>query len=295
MKWEKYSRIPNLEMMKPTPRILLGRRLLWTEKKDGSNIAIWLREVDLKKGKPPPESYFIDGKTYHIQISSRNLIEASSDLLNQVRSSEDYSKIIELLKENLQFIVYVESCRKGRSVTGTEFYDRNYLFLFDIFDRKSKKFLNYIAVHQHAYHHKIPVVKLYAETRHTSIKDLMKFVNHVLLYCKEMELEGMVIKLRKPYIKNIGFTQAKVKIDIPEPKRRKIAKGEVIYPPIPENEILGAIDKAWQELGTKKFKDIRLAMPLIAKLVKDECKKHLYSSPTKKLFIHYKKYLERLL
>lgn len=207
---------------------------------------------------------------------------------------------MKLLEENPQFIAYVEECVKGRSVTGAELYDRDYLFLFDIFDRGSGKYLNYTAVHQHAYHHGIPIVKLWAKTRHRSIKDLLKFANHALLYCKEMHLEGMVIKPQKPYIitpngLDLGYVQAKVKLDVPQPKKKKIARGEPIYPPIPENKILGAINKAHQDLGDEEMKDVSKAMPLIAQYVGEECKKHLYSKPTKKLFIYYKKYLERLI
>lgn len=276
MGWKfQYPRIQNLEMLKPTPRILLGRRLLWTEKKDGSNISIWF-------------------KNDKVQISSRNLEQASQDLVTLVKNSEDYPNVLDLLTENPQFVLYVEACRKGRSVTGAELYDRDYLFLFDIYDRSAKQFLNYIAVHQHAYHHNIPVVKLYAETRHRSMKDLLKFKNHVLSVCKEIEIEGMVIKLRKPYVKEIGFVQSKVKLDIPQPQKRKIAKGKIILPPIPENEILGAVDKAWQELGNEKFREVRQAMPLIAKFVSEECRKHLYSSPSRKLFSFYKEYLGRM-
>jgi len=270
--------------MKPNPRILLGQRLYWTEKKDGSCIAIWLN----KKKK--------------VIVSSRNQENASADLQFLVRNSEDFSKIVELLNENPQFVIYVEACRKGRSITGIEFYERNTLFLFDIFDREKKKFLTYVNVHQYAFHYKIPVVKLYAETKHRSMKDLLKFKNHVLEYCESMKIEGMVIKAYKipEQFKDWhefdgGLLQAKVKLDIPEPTVRKIAKGEAILPPIPDTEIFGAIDKVWQELGNKKFKDVKIAMPKIAEAVKEECKKHLYSSSSKKLFSFYNEYLERMM
>jgi len=270
--------------MKPNPRILLGQRLYWTEKKDGSCIAIWLN----KKKK--------------VIVSSRNQENASADLQFLVRNSEDFSKIVELLNENPQFVIYVEACRKGRSITGIEFYERNTLFLFDIFDREKKKFLTYVNVHQYAFHYKIPVVKLYAETKHRSMKDLLKFKNHVLEYCESMKIEGMVIKAYKIpeqfkdwHELDGGLLQAKVKLDIPEPTVRKIAKGEAILPPIPDTEIFGAIDKVWQELGNKKFKDVKIAMPKIAEAVKEECKKHLYSSSSKKLFSFYNEYLERMM
>jgi len=279
----KYPQIPNLLNMNPTPRVLLGQKLFWTYKRDGSNICIWLEDGEVK-------------------ISSRKMKEASDDLKVLVKRTEEYKKIIELLKEEPTFIVYVEACAKGRSVTGTELYDKDFLIMFDIYDRETERFLPYVLVYQQGYHHKIPVVKLYAETRHRSIKDLLKFKKQVLEHCLAIKIEGMVIKAYKipERVKEWrefrqGLIQAKVKIDIPEPTIRKMGKGEPIDPPIPEIEIMGAIDKAWQELGTEDFKEVRKAMPLIASLVKDECNKHLYSSPKQKLFSYYQKYLERKL
>ena len=287
MAWKfRYQSIPNLLSLKPSPRLLLGQRLYWTEKKDGSCMTVWL-------------------KGNKIQISSRNLETASQDLQSLVMNSEDYPKVVELLKENPQFVIYIEACKKGRSITGIEVYERNILYLFDIYDRGAEKFLPYVNVYQHGFHHKIPTVKLYAETRHRSMKDLLKFRNHVLGYCEATNIEGMVIKayrIPKKYeeLKTWrefagGLIQAKVKLDIPEPVKRKISKGQPIYPSIPPNEILGTIDKAWQELGTEKFKDVSIAMPLIARYVGEECKKQLYSSPKRKLFSYYKDYLERLI
>jgi len=84
---------------------------------------------------------------------------------------------------------------------------------------------------------------------------------------------------------------AKVKQDTPKPKTRKIKKGQVELPPIPEGEIFGAINHAHQELGDEDFKDVRKAMPLVAIKVGEECDKHFYSKPTRKLFHYYKEYL----
>jgi hypothetical protein len=74
----KYPHIPLLLSMKPTIRVLLGQKLYWTEKKDGSNMAIWLEEMkykytklNIEKFKPDDENWMIDGKVYSVQISSR--------------------------------------------------------------------------------------------------------------------------------------------------------------------------------------------------------------------------------
>jgi len=202
----------------------------------------------------------------------------------------EYSQIIQLIKDNPNLVVYAELCRKGRSVTGIEYYDHTFLIVFDIYDREAGIFLPYINTHQYCFHYDIPIVKLYARTRHRSMKDLFKFRNHVLEYCESIGLEGMVIKT---FDKNDKYIQAKVKLDVPRPVKEKIAKGEPIYPPIPKNEIMGAIAKVEADFGlTGNPKD---DMPRIAEYVKKEMKKHLYSKPKgKKLFEYYREYLERM-
>lgn len=88
------------------------------------------------------------------------------------------------------------------------------------------------------------------------------------------------------------YLQAKIKLDIPRPIVERIREGQVTLPQIPENEIMGAIDHAYQELGNEKFQEVRLAMPLVAKMVGEECRKHLYSSRGN-LFKYYKEFLDR--
>ena len=275
--------------MRPSPRGLLGQRLFWTMKEDGECVAIWENEKVATKEKV-------------VQISSRNLIDAKSDIVNRVQSSEDYPKVLRLLEQDPQFVIYVESCQKGRSVTGVKTYDRGYLFIFDIYDRRAERFLPYVNVHQHAFHHKIPVVKLFAETRHRSMKDLLKFKNHVLKHCRAVGEEGMVVKAykipeawRKWEAFKHGLLQAKVKIDVPEPIQRKISKGEPILPPMPENEIFGVIDKVFQDLGKDEFMKTSVAMPMIARYVGEERKRELYSKPVVKLFGLYKEFIERMI
>lgn len=271
----KYPHIPNLETMhNPNARILLGKTLYWTEKKDGSNLGFWLNEKN------------------QVQISSRNMLIAAEDLQTYAKYTKEYGKIIKMLKDNPEFIVYAELCRKGRSITGIEYYDHTFLIVFDIRNKKTKQFLPYINVHQHCFHYEIPVVKLYAKTRHRSMKDLLKFRNHVLEYCRAVNLEGMVIKTFGEWNGKRMYIQAKVKLDVPRPVKIKIAKGEPIYPPIPKNEIMGAIAKVEADYGLTY--NPKIDMPRIVEYVKKEMKKHLYSEPKgKKIFQFYKEYLEK--
>ena len=304
MTWRfRYPKIPHLERVRPNPRVLLGRRLFWTKKYDGSCIATWLKE-DVRKSEADFTVHMYGRDVpCKVMISSRNLEQASDDLVQLVKSTREFPKIVEWLKSEPYLIFYVEACRKGRSVTGAEVYDRNMLIMFDIANRICLSgdqkidpripdlFFPYTYAYQQAYQHKIPFTELYAETRHTSMKDLLKFRNHAIEHCKAVGWEGMVVKC---FSRKYGYIQCKVKVDIPQPVVRKIAKGEPVYPEIPESEIMGAIDKVWQELGTEQFEDPKIAMPLIAKYVAEECKKHFYSKPKgKKLYLCYQRYLER--
>jgi len=278
--WKKYPHIENLTSVRPTPRILLNKKLLWTLKMDGSNIANYC-----DNGNP--------------QIGSRNQPHASSDLVNQVTSTEDYPNVVKLLKEYPNVICYTESCRKGRSITGRDFYQRAILYLFDVYDCTAEKFLPYVQVVKLGKKYNIPVVELYKETTHRSMKDLLKFSHHVLEYCQELGIEGMVVKPKRPYtielFGELHYVQAKVRHRPIEPEEKKIGCGEPILPPIPENEILGSIDKVWQDIGTDKFMDTKIAMPLIAKYVAEARRQHEYSKPKSNLFRLYNEYKERLI
>jgi len=273
MEFRKYPHIDNLETLKAYEiKNFLNRTTYWEIKEDGSNLGFWIDD----KGKN--------------RISSRKLENASIDLVNSAKSSEEYEKIFSLLKENPFLIVYAELCRKGRSITGIKTYDRTKLIVFDIFNTKENRFLKYEEILELTKKYQIPIVKLFSKNNHKTIKDILKYKNYVLGHCKVIEEEGMVAKT---FVNNKMFL-TKVKVDIPERTKKKISKKIPILPQIPDSEIFGCIDKAWQELGNEKFRDKKLAMPLIAKYVKESCKEHLYSN-IKNLFPYYLQYCERMM
>jgi len=294
----KFERYPHISILNSSKlcRMLLGKRLFWTIKEDGECVTIWLKK-HTAASKSTNVILMLQGKNYvkyDIIISSRNQEIASQDIQNRVRETDEYSKIVYMLSDNPMFRIVCEECRKGRSVTGIKTYNRDQLFMIDIYDTAQDNYLAYTAMYQQCYHYGIQTVKLYAETRHRTIKDLLKFKNHVLEYCdsqcegKEKE-EGMVCTT---FDDEGQLLKAKVKLDIPEPKVRKIREGQVILPQIPESEIMGAISKVEADFGlTGQPKD---DMPRIAAEVSKACKEHLYSSRGN-LFQYYKIYLERMI
>ena len=281
--WVKY---PSIEHLHSVAKLLLRKNLVWTLKEDGSNISIWM------------------DKDRHPKISSRNLETASADLVALVKQTSEYDKVVIFVSGYPNLHLFVEACRKGRSITGAKEYAKPTLFLFDIFNTKTNKFIPFKTLQILGHKHGIPTVEVYKETKHSSLKDILKFRNHALEHCKVINMEGMVVKTNPnrvvhpkynpdhlPPVK--AYVQAKTKIDIPLVTVKKIARGEPVYPHIPENEVMGAIDKVWVDIGTDKFKDKRVAMPLVARAVSTECKKHSYSLPPKKLFHYYQAYILR--
>jgi hypothetical protein len=273
--FQRYPHIPLLTSNAKLRRMLLGKRLLWTIKEDGENVTIWLKKQYRKK--------------MDIIISSHNQEVASPEIAQRTKSTEDFPKILKLIETNPTFRVIVEECRKGQSVTGIKTYPRAILYVVDIFDTSIMNFLPYSLVYQYCYHTGIPVVSLFAETRHRTMKDLLKYKNHILEHCDAVKEEGMVVKT---FNEDGEYIQAKVKLDTPEPKERKVREGQVILPQIPENEIWGAISKVEADYGlTGNPKD---DLPLIAKYVNQACKEHLYSKPRGKLYDYWKDYLGRM-
>ena len=272
VKFERYEHIPILQTSRIV-RSLLGKRLIWTIKEDGENVSIWITKT---------------GRREIIHIASRNLETASTDIKCKVMGTEEFPKILQLIRDNPMFRVVTEECRKGRSVTGIKTYDHDQLFVIDIYDTAQEAYLPYTLMYQTTYHYGLgpQTVKLYAETRHRTIKDLLKFKNHVLEHCDAVKEEGMVCSTFDDDGKMI---KAKVKLDIPEPKVRKIHEGAPIYPQIPVSEIMGSISKVEADYGlTGEAKD---DMPRIAKEVSQACKEHLYSSRGN-LFQYYQEYME---
>lgn len=84
------------------------------------------------------------------------------------------------------------------------------------------------------------------------------------------------------------YLMAKIKLDIPRPIVERIRDGPPILPQIPENEIMGAISHVEADFGLTG--EPKHDMPLIAKSVAEECRKHLYSS-CGNLFPYYTKYM----
>ena len=62
-------------------------------------------------------------------------------------------------------------------------------------------------------------------------------------------------------------------------------KDKIQLPILPDSEIYGAIEKVRIDIGSN-FTDIKIAMPLVAKYINEECRKHNCKAP-RNIFQYY--------
>lgn len=110
-------------------------------------------------------------------------------------------------------------------------------------------------------------------------EDVIRKIKHHRQY------NAVIVKFKHEYV-GVGL---KKKV-----KKKKKEAPETAREPLPESEIMGAINKAHLLLGDDIF-DKKKAMPLIFRLVREEAEKHGNAVPqASKLFRYYQKYVERM-
>ena len=274
----RYPHLNAIIMQYPNPRILLGHEIYWQEKRDGSNIGVYLTD---------------DNK---LLLRSRNMDVASQSFHNAFNGTGEAEKIKELLimqrdEYHDECVLFGEMLRMGKSPTRTEYHEKHEFIAFDLYSSRIPGFVPYTLLYQHCHHFDISIVKLYGTSRHVTIESIMEFRDTMLQKAKVNGREGVV---GKTYEKNTMFAYFKEKLDTPKIEKlpRLIEDGTAVLPPLPESEILGALDKVLVDIGTESFNDIKKVMPLFARYVGIECKKHICARPERNLFKIYKQKLE---
>lgn len=275
MKTIEYPSLERSARLYPTPRILLGKLIWWTEKRDGSNCGAFLR-------------------TDEIYFRSRHQLIAADDIRASIKDTGYVPILHECLLDaqrnwNDELVIFFELLQKGKSPTHTEFHPINDIRVFDIYSAK-EGWLNYNKVYQIWYQWKLPIVELWAMSRHLDEQSFAKFRLRMLRHAKKAGREGVVGKVYGDA--PIFF---KERLDIPSLKKSRthIENGALRLPPLPPGEIRGAVHKAYIDLGLEQFSDKRIAMPIVARYINEEAKKHLCSAP-KSLFQYYLDKLEDL-
>jgi ATP-dependent DNA ligase len=272
----RYPELESIIHQYPNPEIILGKEIVWEEKRDGSCAGIWLPRKNLRMRSKNLDNASNDMRKAFIRTGlAPNVNELINDMIKQWRQKD--------------VVIFGELLQKGKSPTRTEFHEKDDFVVFDIY--ADGKFMTYTQVHQYCYQYKIPFVEIYGTSRHTTMESLLQFRDQMLEMAKSKGREGVVGKIYEGE-KTRFF---KEKLDLPKIDKlpRKIDDGKPHLPELPESEILGALEKVRVDIGDKKLRDIKEAMPLFAKYVKIECDKHNCRC-TAKLFPIYKKRLEEL-
>lgn len=276
----RYMKYPELETIVHLPfsgNELVGVTVYWTEKRDGSNLAIRLESGELKVG-------------------SRNQPQAAGDITNSFKRSEEFPKVEKLLKENTHLGVYGEMLIKGKSPTKIELHEKDEFVIFDIFDFDKDSFIPFNQVQKLCKKYKLPIVDLWIKSKPKTLGSLLETRDKILEVAKLPHAggmrEGTVLKAY-PKVGRPVYAKEKIEWKIPG-KEKKEKPDEPYVPPLNDGEIFGAIDKAFVDLGLNKFKEVRTAMPLVAKYTREEAKKHRRKMPHN-LFKFYQDYLQRKL
>lgn len=272
-----YPELDRIALLYPGPQILLGRDIYWTEKRDGSQLRVWLE----------------NGK---VRMMTRHM-EANEQFAAAYLATPQAAMVEELLREhsgeasssasdfNFQPVVFGELLMKGRSPARFERHDQNEFVVFDVFSRKSNSFLPFTAAYQTCYHFNVPFVTAWALTRHATLADLEVMRGQMMQKAASEGREGVVLKA---YGETCLF--AKEKLDTPKVERVERDMSVPRLPPLPDSEVFGAIAKAHADLG-EAFFDKRQGMPLVARYVGEECDKHQCGKPTIKLYDAYAQYV----
>jgi hypothetical protein len=256
----RYPEMESIIRQHPNPEKLLGFEIFWQEKRDGSNLGIYL------------------GRTNKIKIRSRNMDDASKDFYNIFNRTKEAPQVKELLlslkKEwKDESIIFGELLTKGKSPTRRELHETDEFIVFDIWSKKQEGFIPYMLVYQYCHHFDLPIVELYGSSKHIKLNSLLKFRDKMLKIADSKKREGVIGKCFEGNKHKYYF---KEKLDTPKLEKfpREIEEGKIELPQLPESEITGALEKVLVDIGFAKFKDKSIAMPLFAKYVAIECQKH---------------------
>jgi hypothetical protein len=273
----RYPHISHFYNVEPNIEAFLGRQLFIQEKLDGSNAGLYLDK---------------DGE---VQVRSRNNIVADGDMQKWMKQSGCLPAVKELLENaadwNDEYVLFGELYGIGKSPTRIKVYDKPFFTAFDLWTKKNNGFISCVAAHQQCHHFGIPFVETVCHGQFSTVPYLQAVLEDLLEDAKEKCIEGYVIKtwdVREKELNAWGKTKYmlplmfKHKLDTPRLEKIMTVKdfNAVVLPVLSDSDIYGAIDRVKRDHSDINFKDIRVAMPLIAQYVGAECKQHNCRSPS---------------
>ena len=269
--WRRYYDLEPYRRLRNEGRELLGEEIYLTEKRDGENISTWLDDKE------------------DVRISSHNLEDASEDIKQRLKLTPEWPKICDLLGTELhsyghRYILYGELMKKVSPTRIEREKKHTHWILFDIWD--GEKWIPYNRVYQYGYQWKIPVVEVIDVVTPSTMEDLQSIKEKFLKWARRHRREGFVAKIYYP--KRGEQLMFKERVDLP-PRIKPLSENKTvnIYPPMPEDRILRALQHAFDEVGEENWHDRSKAMPSIARHISTEAREHNYNTPAKSLYQIY--------
>lgn len=280
-----YPRFSYIANLKPRPEVLLTHTIYWTEKRDGSCLGVSIDD---------------DGNW---MIRSRNREHADGKLTAAFLASgvtDEVRELIYHLREwHVDPIIYGEIMQPGKSPARFEVHTEPEFVVFDIYDAVHNTFLTYPRVYSKCFQNNAPVVELYGHSIHSDMNTLYDYRDDMLDAAKANSREGIVGKVWDftGRLSKLGysdghlfFKEKRDAIKIPKNINNGVPLKNPTLPPLPESEILSAINEVREILGDD-FTDIKVAMPAIARALNDESVKHC-CAPVANMIVYYKQVLE---
>ncbi len=215
-------------------------------------------------------------------IYTRNQV-ASPAFVKNFTNCDHYDDIMWASHCNPEWTFIVELLPKGISPTRMETHEDDDFELFDIWDNVNEEWVGRREKEALCIYYNIPIVRLYGEILYE--KDRFVDYNDLMMdKAKKNEKEGIVYKNMPEHI----YFKAKSEVPRETIKRKKCKDNRT---PLLESDIMGAIAKVEAELGDK-FTNVSVAMPLVAKYIRDEAIGH-NCSVNRNMFQAYNDYLNR--
>jgi hypothetical protein len=262
---------------------LFDTPIVWTVKEDGMNTGCYLDD---------------NGE---LQIRTSNLPKISEDLRQRFLKLPYAQNIKELLTElNEDYpedycVLFGEFMLRGKSPKKVAFREGDSFKAFDLYIGALKRIpplVQWKSFEVTCDDHKIPRVELVEITTVYTFDELMEVRERLLAKSRENQWEGVVGKV---WITNEfgSFTNIVKEKPVIE-EIRNPDNPEDNLPDLPESEITGALEKTLGEIGIDKFCDAKIAMPIIAIKIKEQCEKHGCRKPGKRTFELYRERVMRM-
>lgn len=255
---------------------ILNKTIHFEEKRDGSNFGIYLDAGG------------------NLQCRTRNNIYAQANMKRGFLALPQATNVYRALQDardcNVDLVIFGEYLEKGTSPARYEKHETNDFVAFDCWNNVTRRWMPHTEKTTFFARYRIPQVETLATAQFSTVGEVLEFRDS-LLATTCLEKEGTVGKVYLP-TGYINFFKEKHERKILEKVRPAGQTGEEdTREELPDSEIWGAVDKAYQELGDQ-FTNVRYAMPMVARMVAHECEKHGCKVTTKKPFQFYKQRAE---